>query len=322
MGGSSSFPMISIPRNRVFVVTGGNSGIGYETSKWIAMMGGHVIIACRSEIRAKEAIEKMRTDFAEEKSKGTKGVITEGEIIVEFMQLDLASLSSVMAFIEAFKASGKKLHVLLCNAGLVHELEFTEDENELMFQVNYLSHLLITIKLFPIIQNSGEDLRIVNNSSLAHGYTNFNMDNIQGKKESFHAWDYYSKSKGYQILQMYTMNRKLQRKGVSINCINPGIVESPFHRAHPRGWMSCAISCSSGCGCTNAQSEGGAALIDAAVNPKYEGRGDLYISELKVKSTKAYTRKRENQEALWKYSMEKLSKYLTEEDMAIFDHEK
>ena len=64
----------------------------------------------------------MKAEFTEEKSKGTKGIITEGDINLEFMQLDLASFSSVMAFIEAFKASGKKLHVLLCNAGLVHEL--------------------------------------------------------------------------------------------------------------------------------------------------------------------------------------------------------
>ncbi|KAK3082594.1 hypothetical protein FSP39_000042 [Pinctada imbricata] len=182
MGGGSSFLRAPIPKDRVFIVTGGNSGIGYETSKWVAMMGGHVIIACRSESRAKEAIEKMKSEFAEEKKKGTTGIITEGDINVEFMHLDLASFSSVTTFIDAFKAS-----------------EFTEDENEMMFQANYLAHLLIVIKLLPIMQKSGEDLRIVNNSSFAHEYTSFDTNNIQGKKENFDAWDSYSKSKGYQV---------------------------------------------------------------------------------------------------------------------------
>lgn len=63
----------------------------------------------------------MKTEFAEEKRKGTKDIITEGDINVEFMPLDLASLSSVMAFIEEYKASGRKLHVLICNAGLIHD---------------------------------------------------------------------------------------------------------------------------------------------------------------------------------------------------------
>lgn len=59
----------------------------------------------------------MEADFEQEKQKGTSG-LTSGELSVEFMELDLSSLKSTQKFIEEFKASGKPLHVLICNAGL------------------------------------------------------------------------------------------------------------------------------------------------------------------------------------------------------------
>uniref|UniRef100_K1QBR2 WW domain-containing oxidoreductase n=1 Tax=Magallana gigas TaxID=29159 RepID=K1QBR2_MAGGI len=111
MGGSPSFPREPLSPEKVVIVTGGNTGIGYETAKWIAMMGAHVIIACRTKERA------LHANFEQEKQKGTSG-LTSGELSVEFMELDLSSLKSTQKFIEEFKASGKPLHVLICNAGL------------------------------------------------------------------------------------------------------------------------------------------------------------------------------------------------------------
>jgi len=62
----------------------------------------------------------MKTEFQTEKDKGTEGVTQTADLTIEFMQLDLTSLNSTKTFIEQFKASGRKLNVLVCNAGIVY----------------------------------------------------------------------------------------------------------------------------------------------------------------------------------------------------------
>ncbi|XP_021355419.1 WW domain-containing oxidoreductase-like [Mizuhopecten yessoensis] len=136
MGVTQSFPRVSLSRERVVIITGANQGIGYHTAKWIAMMGACVIIACRSEGKARQAIDQMNVEFKEEKSKGTEGIADLEELNVIFMKLDNASLKSVMSFVSEFKATGFKLHTLVCNAGIgIHKQEYTEDGHELIYQV-------------------------------------------------------------------------------------------------------------------------------------------------------------------------------------------
>lgn len=75
----------------------------------------------------------MEADFEQEKQKGTSG-LTSGELSVEFMELDLSSLKSTQKFIEEFKASGKPLHVLICNAGLgMHPLSMYMCQSQLLW---------------------------------------------------------------------------------------------------------------------------------------------------------------------------------------------
>ncbi|XP_046550353.1 retinol dehydrogenase 14-like isoform X2 [Haliotis rubra] len=138
------------------------------------MMGASVVIACRSQTRATQAIQRMNEEFRASKEAGTlpEGISQTGSLAVDFMELDLASLKSTMAFIEAFKASGRKLHVLLCNAGVAMlPRGFTEDGHETMFQVNYLGHFLIIAHLVPTMKTSGSDCRIIFTSSQAHMYS-------------------------------------------------------------------------------------------------------------------------------------------------------
>ncbi|KAJ8031750.1 WW domain-containing oxidoreductase [Holothuria leucospilota] len=104
MGGKPSVPEERIPPERTFIVTGGNTGIGYETAKKIAQLGGRVIIACRSEERATDNTT-VKTDAMP-------------DLNVKYMNLDLASLESTATFARQYKESGLPIHVLICNAGL------------------------------------------------------------------------------------------------------------------------------------------------------------------------------------------------------------
>lgn len=319
MGGTPSLPHLQLT-DRVVLVTGGNTGIGYETSKWIAMMGARVIIACRSEERAKNAIEKMQEAFEEEKAKGTTGICSKEKLEVEFMALDLASLKSVENFIEAFKSKESKLHLLLCNAGIaMHPQEYTEDGYEIMFQVNYLGHFLLVTKLLPTMLDSGEDCRVIMVSSEAHLTSSFDLEKAQGKhhtKENFKRLMYYGNSKLYQIMQMYCLNRCLQKTNVTVNSIHPGIVETEISRSFSDlGMWKVFFQLSKMIGVTKNPYEGAKTLINAAINPEFKETRDAYYIDMRIKEANSLARNKEKQEALWKYSVDCLHNYLKPEDV-------
>lgn len=319
MGGKVSFPRISLDRERTVIVTGGNTGIGYETAKWIAFLGAKVIIACRSEIRAKEAIDKMKAEFQAEKDRGTAGIIQDGELNVQYMQLDLGSLKSTKSFIDAFKSSGNKLHSIICNAGIgMHAQEYTEDENELMFQVNYLGHLLICLYLIPLMKQSGfDDCRIVMVSSAAHLVAAFNMSTIQGNhlsKANFDRLKYYGNSKLYMIMQMYFMNRRLKDSNIHVLSIHPGIVETEINRSfQDLGRWKFFFRLSKMIGVTKNPLEGAETTINAAINPDLKGVRDVYYVNCKPTSTSSTARNMSHQESLLKYSLDRLKDYLSED---------
>lgn len=315
MGGGQSFPRVQLRKEQVVIVTGGNTGIGYETAKWIAMLGATVIIACRSKERANAAIQRMHEDFEKEKKKFTS--LTD-ELSVEFMKVDLTSLKSVMNFIQEFKSSGRKLQTLVCNAGIGSILQtYTEDDNEMIFQVNYLSQFLIAAHFLPIMLKTGGDCRIVLVSSAAHAMAHFDIETIQGKKYNrgnFPGLDYYGRSKIYQIMQMYSMNRRLKNSNVTVTSLHPGLVNTEIGRAFDgRCCASCCWDFLLCCCCSKNPYQGAETSINAVVNPKYEGERDLYFQNCKPIQPKNNARNETYQEQLWQFTLDLLKDYLTDE---------
>ncbi|XP_060082478.1 dehydrogenase/reductase SDR family member on chromosome X-like [Ylistrum balloti] len=317
MGGKHSFPRVSLPRDRVVIITGGNQGIGYHTAKWIAMMGAKVIIACRSDEKATKAIKQMNTEFLEEKKNVTEGVCDLEELNVSFMKLDNASIKSVMTFVEEFKASGLKLHTLICNAGIgVHKQEYTEDGNEFLFQVNYLSHFLLTAHLLPIMKTSGPDCRVILVSSIAHRMTSFQYDEIQGKQFTENTFDgltFYNRSKLYQIMQMFSMNRRLVDSNVTVTSIHPGVVETGLLDTFGGGISGAGLRLLRRMGGSKTAFEGAWTTINAAVDPKLAGVRDVYFSDSKPSTVSRQSRNKRDQKKLWSYTMACLKDYISEE---------
>ncbi|KAK3096732.1 hypothetical protein FSP39_002762 [Pinctada imbricata] len=227
MGCGLSFPKVPLSRDKVVVVTGGNTGIGYENAKWLAMMGAHVIIACRSEERA-----------------------------LKFMKLDCASLKSTEDFISEFKAKESRLHLLILNAGIsTYGLEYTEDNFESMFHVNYLSQVLLSIKLLPTMMRSGDDCRVIFISSYAHNWGEVDVETIQARQfttENFDKMKYYGNSKLFQI-EVPTLDGHL-----------PRLYWSPY--------------------------KGSTTQTNAAINPKYKGVRDVYFASCKPKTPNSKAR--------------------------------
>lgn len=303
----------------VVIVTGGDTGIGYETAKFIAMMGPTVIIACRSKQKAERAIEHMNAEFQEEKTTFADNIITDDTLSVEFMKLDLASLKSTMEFVEEFKTSGRKLHVLICNAGVMMADEVvTEDNFELTYQVNYLSQFLIMAHFLPIMKTSGNDVRIVLVSSSAHKYCHYDAAYAAGERMKNHEpLQCYSNTKLYQIMQMYIIDRMLEKTHVEIYSVHPGYVTKDMYKRnrHYGSKFNC-FRCCLKCMCMlKTPRRGSAATIYAAVSPELKGLSRAYFTHSRDAAVfpSDMARDRELQDYLLQCTVENLKEYLPEE---------
>ncbi|XP_045180498.2 retinol dehydrogenase 14-like [Mercenaria mercenaria] len=325
MGSRASFPVVPISSDQVFIVTGANTGIGYEIAKWCAMMGATVILACRSEDRARKAMETMQEEFKTEKAKGINGLTESPNLAIEFMKLDLASFQSVVEFCEEFKKSGRLLHVLFCNAGLGFgpHIKQSGDGLEMMLQVNYLSHFIIIAKLLSIMRQSGPDCRIILMSSKAHKFGNFDVTtmNYTGTAEKFPGLDYYGRSKLYQIMQTFAMSRRLKDSNITINCMHPGVVETEFFRKMDSCILNCHIGFSRRCGTLRTPLEGATTGIDLATNPKRTGVSGHYWIDCEIVTSTTTSRNEGKQEALWKATFPFIEQYLTETEIAELERE-
>ena len=199
---------------KTFVITGANSGLGFETAGKIAKdPENRVIMACRNLEKA----EKAKAEIA----------AATGNEHVEVMQLDTSSLASVRGFAGKLRDAGVTVDVLINNAGIspMGNTGTTEEGFELVFATNYLGHFLLTQLLLPIMSG---DARIFNITSDMHnppgGIT------WPGAEELAHpAKDdrrKYSYSKLCMIYMTHVLSEKLaaEKSGITVNSFNPGFM--------------------------------------------------------------------------------------------------
>src|SRR3989449_4954217 len=154
--------------NRVFLVTGANSGIGKATALGLARLGGTVVMACRSATRGEAARQDIVRDS--------------GNSRVYLEIVDLASEESTRSFAEEFRKKYTRLDVLINNAGVyTPRREVTPDGLERTFEVNYLSGVLLTHLLLDLLIKSAPS-RIINVSSSAHSGGTIHFDDLQGER--------------------------------------------------------------------------------------------------------------------------------------------
>ncbi len=187
---------------RVAIVTGANSGIGFETAKVLASKGAQVIVASRSKQRgdkAMAAIAKAAPDAS-----------------VELMLLDLADLGSVRNFVVAFTARFERLDLLINNAGVMmpKEREETADGFELQFGTNHLGHFALTVALLPLIVAT-QGSRVVNLASSAQNFGDLDLDDLQWTDRPFKRMSSYGASKIANMLFTLELQRRFERAGVS-----------------------------------------------------------------------------------------------------------
>lgn len=203
------------------VVTGANSGIGYETTKIFAENNAKVVMACRDLEKAREAKERVE-DEVEDPS-------------LEVRRLDLADLSSVREFTDEYKANNDKLDILCNNAGVMAiPKQETKDGFEKQFGVNHLGHFALTAHLMPVLKNA-EKARVVNQSSGLHEKGSINFDDLM-MEENYDKWEAYANSKLANVLFTYELQRKLEENNldiVSVAC-HPGYASTNLQYRGPQ----------------------------------------------------------------------------------------
>ncbi|EFA09601.1 retinol dehydrogenase 11 [Tribolium castaneum] len=194
------------------LITGANSGIGYETALDFAKRGARVILACRSPAKAEEARSKIISETGNE------------NIVVK--NLDMASFASVRAFAKEINETENRLDILVNNAGMIGRWgETTEDGLPVLMQTNHFSGFLLTNLLVNLLKQTQG--RIVNVSSVAaRRARDFTLEKIVKQNRRF-GRD-YAYSKLCNILFTQELARRLQGTGVTAYSLHPGVVKTNF----------------------------------------------------------------------------------------------
>lgn len=204
-------------KGRTVIITGANAGVGLETAVDMAGRGARVIMACRSVERGEKAALEVR------KRSGNNDVV--------FSQLDLASLSSVRQFAERTLEEEPQINVLINNAGVcLSEVSRTVDGNEVHFAVNHLGHFLLTNLLLGRIKESTAP-RIVVVSSRMQGYSepfDFKTVNTDNNAMLYSGMltRAYAQSKLANALFSYSLSKRLESTGVTVNALHPGAIDT------------------------------------------------------------------------------------------------
>ena len=193
---------------KTVLITGANTGIGFDTARVLATRGARVLLACRSKEKAEGAIEKIKTN--------------KGDADVSWVPLDLTSLASIKAAADIVSQESK-LDALINNAGvMIPPKQLTNDGFELQFGVNHLGHFALTGHLLHKLKDQS-GARIVNVSSLAHRNGKIDYKDIHAEK-NYNRMARYSMSKFANILFTYELQRRLKKansSAISVAC-HPG----------------------------------------------------------------------------------------------------
>ena len=265
------------------MVTGANSGIGFVTAKVIARMGSSVVLVSRDAEKGKAALDQVRAET--------------GFQSLQVMNADLASFDSVKRLASDFKETHQRLDVLVNNAGLILGKRIvTSDGLETTFQVNYLSHFLLTNLLLEVLKKSAPS-RVVNVTSDAHYGGKMDFDDLQGER-GYRAMRSYSQSKLAQVLFTHELARRLDGSGVSVNCVHPGVVRTRW--GDEAGALSIGIKIARPF--MLSPEKGASTSIYVATSPDVKGVTGKYFAKKTVRDSSKESNSDEEAKKLWEIS--------------------
>ncbi len=207
---------------KVAIVTGANTGVGFEAARQLALRGAEVTLACRSKSKGEEAVKRI---LAENPSGSASLAV-----------LDLADLESVSAFVRQFSESHAQLDLLINNAGVMIPPKGAKTRQgfEMQFGVNHLGHFALTGQLIGLLLKSPA-ARVVNLSSGAHHHeSKKDFDDINFEKRGYKPWRAYCQSKLANLLFTNELQDRLTEANASAIAVaaHPGFTRTDLQRGN------------------------------------------------------------------------------------------
>ncbi len=212
-------------KGKIIIVTGANSGLGFEAAKAFSAKGAHVVMACRDLSRAEQAKKEILSDYPQAE--------------LELMTLDLMDLNSIKTFAAQFQSTYKRLDVLLNNAGIMMvPYGLTKDGFEKQMGTNHLGHFALTGLLLPVLHETPQS-RVVNVSSMGHRFGKMDFNNLLfDKGKGYSPARAYGRSKLANLLFTYELQRYFESQGKDCLAVaaHPGAANTHLTRDLEKKW--------------------------------------------------------------------------------------
>ena len=250
------------------IITGGYSGIGYETVIALATAGARATIAGRDSDRANKAADVIN------------GMNLKGSVATA--KLDLGSLESVKAFASTYSGGHECLDILINNAAVMAcPQDQTADGFEMQFGTNHLGHYaLVRLLLLKLLASAGA--RVVCLSSTGHMISPVVFDDINFENRAYDPWSSYGQAKSANSLTAVAIQTLYAEQGVEAFAVHPGGIMTSLQRhmskddIESRGWVDSA-------GNVNERfktvAEGASTSTWAATSSELDGKGGVYLED-------------------------------------------
>ncbi|NOD64794.1 MULTISPECIES: oxidoreductase [unclassified Ruegeria] len=227
--GFSSWKPSQLPElnGKTYVITGANSGIGYEAAQMLGEKGANVVMVCRSRAKGETAQRKL--------SASSKGK-------VDLILMDLSDLSSVRKAAEELRGRYTKIDGLINNAGIMMTpQEKTVDGFDLQMGANHLGHFLWTGLLLDLVEAA--EGRVVVLSSLVHKYGPLDLDDFMTDTK-YTPMKAYTQSKLSNLMFAFELDRRLKAAGSKAICVacHPGYTDTNLQSTGPTGFMKAMLA--------------------------------------------------------------------------------
>ncbi len=198
---------------KVAIVTGGYVGVGLETTRALAGAGATVIVPARTPDKARAALAGMER--------------------VELETLELSDPATVDAFAARFLSSGRPLHMLVNNAGIM-AVPFAKTARgfELQFATNHLGHFQLTARLWPALLKA-QGARVVALTSRGHAFASVDLEDPSFERRPYDKWQAYGQSKSANALFALALDARGEQRGVRAFSVHPGAVATELARSIP-----------------------------------------------------------------------------------------
>ncbi len=276
--------------DRISLVTGANSGIGFETAKALAAQGDRVFLLCRNEEKGRAALEHIQQETGNER--------------LELLTADLGSQNQLRQAGAELARRVDRLDVLVNNAGTwMSQHQLTEDGVESVIAINHLAYFLLSHLTYPLLRESAGG-RIVNVSSDSHFQVrgmHFDDLHLTG---NYHGLRSYAQSKLANVLFTYEFDRRKPDAHICINAVQPGLVQTDIGLKNTNWLHALAWRIRRQMKGNKTPAQGAATSVYLASHPEAGGLSGKYWEDCRPKPSSKASYDQEAAERLWQVSCE------------------